>query len=118
VAIPMGWPLVARSAINGTGFANRLRRDLRPYLTWRPYQAGLAMLVLRRKVGEGILIDGQIEVKVLQIRSGRVQLAFAAPPTVRILREEIVNVNAKIALPMADPQHVAGSCDRNLTSLS
>jgi carbon storage regulator len=52
------------------------------------------MLVLRRRVGERILVDGQIEVTVLAVRGGKVRLGFSAPTAVRILRAE---VHSKIA---------------------
>lgn len=53
------------------------------------------MLVLRRKVGERIMIDGRIEVTVLRVRGGKVRLGFAAPNTVCINREE--NTHARAA---------------------
>jgi carbon storage regulator CsrA len=37
------------------------------------------MLVLRRKIGERIIIDGRIEVTVLRVLGGRVRLGVAAP---------------------------------------
>ncbi|HET6325575.1 MAG TPA: carbon storage regulator [Planctomycetaceae bacterium] len=48
------------------------------------------MLVLRRKVGERIVIDGRIEVTVLCIRGGRVRVGVAAPRSVRVLRQEVL----------------------------
>jgi carbon storage regulator len=48
------------------------------------------MLILRRKIGERIVIDGRIEVTVLHIRGGKVRLGFQAPRDVRVLREEIL----------------------------
>ena len=47
------------------------------------------MLILRRKIGERIVIDGQIEVTVLHVRGGN-PLGFSAPPHVRVLREEVL----------------------------
>lgn len=47
------------------------------------------MLVLSRKVGERIRIDGGITLRVEEIRSGRVRLALDAPKSVRILRTEL-----------------------------
>jgi carbon storage regulator CsrA len=47
------------------------------------------MLVLSRKTGESVSIDGGIEVKVLDIRDGRVRLGFSAPSDVNIQRNEI-----------------------------
>jgi carbon storage regulator len=47
------------------------------------------MLVLSRKIGESINIDGDIEVRVLDVRDGRVRLGFSAPSDVGIRRQEL-----------------------------
>ena len=47
------------------------------------------MLVFRRKVGESVTLDGQIEVQVLEIAGSRVKLGFSAPPQVLIVRTEL-----------------------------
>jgi carbon storage regulator len=47
------------------------------------------MLVLSRRVRESLWIDGRIEVKVLGLRGGRVQLGIEAPPGVAVRREEL-----------------------------
>ena len=47
------------------------------------------MLVLSRKEGEQIVLDGDIVVEVLHIGKQRVRLGIAAPATTRILRKEI-----------------------------
>ncbi|MFN5622896.1 MAG: carbon storage regulator, partial [Planctomyces sp.] len=44
------------------------------------------MLVLSRKVGESIQIDGDIRVTVSQVRGGRVRLSISAPAAVRVVR--------------------------------
>jgi carbon storage regulator len=46
------------------------------------------MLVLTRRVGEEILINGEIRVVVLAVLGGRVRLGIAAPPSVRVRRSE------------------------------
>jgi carbon storage regulator len=48
------------------------------------------MLILRRRIGERIVIDGRIEVTVLQVRGGTVRLGFNAPRNVRVLGEEVL----------------------------
>jgi carbon storage regulator len=48
------------------------------------------MLILRRKIGERIVIDGRIEVTVLHVRGGKVRLGFQAPRDVRVLRKEVL----------------------------
>lgn len=49
------------------------------------------MLVLTRKTNETIVIDGQIEVSVIQVRGNRVRLGIKAPASVSIERSEIAN---------------------------
>lgn len=47
-------------------------------------------LVLKRKPGEEIIIDGRIKVSILDVKEGRaVSVAVTAPKDVAILRAEI-----------------------------
>ncbi|MCA9097266.1 MAG: carbon storage regulator [Planctomycetaceae bacterium] len=46
------------------------------------------MLVLSRKVGESITIDGHIKVKVIAVRGNRIRLGFEAPEFCQIRRSE------------------------------
>ena len=48
------------------------------------------MLVLGRKMGEQIIIGGQVVVTVLEARGDRIRLGFEAPPEVPIHRAEVV----------------------------
>jgi carbon storage regulator len=56
------------------------------------------MLVLRRKVGESIILDGVISVSVLAVEGERVKIGITAPPDVTIVREELLK-NAGQASP-------------------
>ena len=47
------------------------------------------MLVLSRKINERIIIDGNIEVEVLGVRGGVVQLGIKAPREVSVVRNEL-----------------------------
>ena len=47
------------------------------------------MLVLSQKVGKKLILDGGIEVVVMDIQRGQVRLGISAPKTVKIYREEI-----------------------------
>ena len=51
------------------------------------------MLVLSRKVGEKILIDGGIELVVLAIEGKRIRLGIQAPQDCRISRSETLTHN-------------------------
>ena len=53
------------------------------------------MLVLSRKIGESIQIEGGIRVTVTEVRGGRVRLSIEAPSNVRVLRKEIADNVAK-----------------------
>ena len=47
------------------------------------------MLVLQRKVGQAIVIDGRVLVTVTKVRSNRVSLGITAPAGTPVLRKEI-----------------------------
>ncbi len=49
------------------------------------------MLVLARRVGEEIVINGNVRITVLQTRGGQVRLGITAPPTVPVLRSEVLD---------------------------
>ena len=60
------------------------------------------MLVLSRKCGEAIVIDGDIVVTVLDVHGDRVKLGFRSPAEVPIHRQEVYR---KITFP-APPQTI------------
>ena len=63
------------------------------------------MLVLSRKVGEKIVIDGCITVTVVAVDGNKVRLGITAPPKVRIDREEIHRQRMEFAeVEEVDPQ--------------
>lgn len=47
------------------------------------------MLVLSRKTNESIIIDGEIEIKVIKVEGEVTKLGIIAPPNVPIYRQEI-----------------------------
>ena len=48
------------------------------------------MLVLSRKLNEKIVIDDQIEITVVGIENGKVQLGIEAPKEIEIMRKELL----------------------------
>jgi carbon storage regulator len=48
------------------------------------------MLVLTRKAGERIVIDGSIVVEVLGVQGNRVRIGIHAPQDMTILRQELL----------------------------
>jgi carbon storage regulator len=53
------------------------------------------MLVLSRKVGDKLVIDGNITVEVVKIQGNRISLGIVAPSYVKILRGELTEPQAK-----------------------
>lgn len=47
------------------------------------------MLYLTRKIGESVIINGDIEVTVIDIRGKSIKLGFTFPSTATVLRREI-----------------------------
>lgn len=47
------------------------------------------MLILSRKVGEAVILDEKITIRVIDISKGVVRIGFDAPNDMLILREEL-----------------------------
>lgn len=47
------------------------------------------MLILNRKIGESIILEDHIEIKILEIQDGRVKIGVEAPRNISILRKEV-----------------------------
>jgi carbon storage regulator len=56
---------------------------------WPKFHGGEFMLVLTRKVGEGIKIDEDIFVRIIQVKGKQVRIGIEAPRETRIQREEL-----------------------------
>jgi carbon storage regulator len=48
------------------------------------------MLVLTRRIGQEIVIAGDVRVKVAAIEGRRVRLGITAPPSVQVMRLELI----------------------------
>lgn len=48
------------------------------------------MLILARKVGQRIVIDGNIEITVVEVRGDQVRLGITAPRSVAVYRKELL----------------------------
>ena len=55
------------------------------------------MLVLRRKAGEALVINGAVTVTVLAVEGERVKLGVIAPEQVVVLRGELIDAEAQRA---------------------
>lgn len=60
------------------------------------------MLVLRRKIGESIILAGSIQVSVLAVEGERVKIGISAPADVTIVREELLRALDRPSLPPLD----------------
>src|SRR5579885_3258496 len=67
----------------------------------RDGEEGVAMLVLRRKAGEAIVLNGTITIHVLAVEGERVKLGISAPPEVVIVRSELLQDQGQ--LPGSQP---------------
>ena len=47
------------------------------------------MLVLSRRVGESVVIGGQVTVTVLEVRGDQIRIGVDAPRSVQVHREEV-----------------------------
>ena len=64
------------------------------------------MLIIRCKEGETVLVDGDIEIKLLSVGPGRLKLGVTAPPDVRVLRKDIeVTRRQNVAAASASSGH-------------
>ena len=48
------------------------------------------MLVLSRKQGESLIIDGNTVVRILEVRGNQIRLGIEAPNNVAVLRSELM----------------------------
>ena len=58
-------------------------------------QGRIKMLVLSRKVGEKLVIDGNITVEVVKVQGNRITIGIQAPSDVKVLRGELMQPKAK-----------------------
>jgi carbon storage regulator len=63
------------------------------------------MLVLRRKVGESIVLAGVINISVLAVEGERVKIGISAPPDVTIVREELLRAAGTKQVPDQNQQN-------------
>jgi carbon storage regulator len=67
------------------------------------------MLILSRRIGETIVIDGTIRVMVVGVKGGAVRLGVQAPPEVVVDRQEIHDLRARPRSGVRPEAHLLGS---------
>jgi carbon storage regulator len=91
-------PLVDTDGVCTGGTAESVRRPAgtrefeatvhRTQLFREDCEGSREMLVLSRKAGESVVINGEIVIRVLESRGGRIRIGIDAPPSMPILRGE------------------------------
>ena len=82
------------------------------------------MLVLARKLGQSIIIDGCTEVTVVDVRGDQVRLGITAPRTISIYRSELLdqiraeNVAAASTADLEDTLDATASEDQDDTNMN
>jgi carbon storage regulator len=71
-------------------------------------QRRFPMLVLSRKAGERVLIGHNIAVRVIDVQGNRVKLGFDCPRGVSIVREELIDRDARL------PWELNEGCDESI----
>lgn len=59
------------------------------------------MLILTRKIDQGIVISGNILVRVLGVERDRVKIGIQAPEEITVLRQELLDNDRKAAAEAA-----------------
>jgi carbon storage regulator len=59
------------------------------------------MLVLSRREGESVVIDGEITVTILEIRGSQIRLGIEAPKEIAVWRKELVASAQELELAVA-----------------
>lgn len=59
------------------------------YLVKTPKEEENNMLILTRKKDESIILDGKIEIKIIEIEDGKVKIGIDAPKDIDIMRKEL-----------------------------
>jgi carbon storage regulator len=68
------------------------------------------MLVLTRKVDQGIVIAGNIYIRILGVERDRVKIGIAAPTEIPVLRQELLERDA------SEPNNNNSAGNRNIAS--
>jgi carbon storage regulator len=66
-------------------------------------QEGTLMLVLSRRPGEEIVIDGKIRITIVSLKGDRIRLGIDAPPSVVVDRKEVHERRRQFLDPASEP---------------
>ena len=69
------------------------------------------MLILTRKVDQGIVISGNILVRVLGVERDRVKIGISAPGEITVLRQELWHEGDDLSQPFEKKKSLNGNGD-------
>jgi carbon storage regulator len=71
------------------------------------------MLVLARRPGETIVIDGDVRITVVEAKGNCVRLGIEAPPHILVDRAEVHERRMQFSEPAPAPSHILGACSKS-----
>jgi carbon storage regulator len=86
------------------------------------------MLILSRKPGESIIIDGRIVVKIVRLDGDLVKLGIDAPPEIAVHRQEVYDeiqrnnqdalVHEELSLPRLSPRKSSPQASKDKSAVA
>ena len=73
------------------------------------------MLILSRKAGESLILDGGIEIKITEIYGDKVRIGISAPADVKVYRKELyatIQENQSAAMAAVSSDAVRGLLEK------
>ncbi len=75
------------------------------------------MLILTRKVDQGIVISGNIHIRVLGVQRDRVKIGISAPKEITVLRDELVDRDKKDDIATDAQKRFGNSHDEHILEI-
>ena len=76
------------------------------------------MLILTRKVDQGIVIAGNIHIRVLGVQRDRVKIGISAPKEIIVLRDELVDSDKKDDIATDAQERSMNSHDEHIPEIN
>lgn len=76
------------------------------------------MLILTRKVDQGIVIAGNIHIRVLGVQRDRVKIGISAPKEIIVLRDELVDGGKKDDIATDAQKRSVNSHDEHILEIN
>lgn len=77
------------------------------------------MLILTRRIGEKLIVGGNVTLTVLGVKGNQIRVGIDAPPEVKVYREEIYNkIQAEKETPVLDDKRTSVLNDKRKSVLN